>query len=745
MIKQDMNAFRIPEPAPTAPPQARPPATSPGPAARQAPFRPAAYPPPPPRAEQPAPATIPAQPSALRILRSRWKLITGVMALSLTLCLLVILQFTPVYQASAVIEVDENTAGLAQPVDILKSWALAEKVILKLNLTRDPEINTALTRRSFYRLSTWFEPAPARERIVVPPGSGTFTLKPPLLAAFAARLEVAPAGGNTIRITFSSEDPAKAARIANAVAAQLPLEAPRSTASSAAGSAVELAQLSEELRQSQQALEEHRTSMAEQGPAQRITVSDPQREASLTVARRRLAALEARHRKVSDLLRNGAGIETVAAVLDESEIDGLHQQQMDLARREEELAAMYGTAHPETAALQQERQLLAARIQQAIRRASDGIASEVKEARRALQALAQQLPASVPQGDPAAGAQRLAELEAKVQQDRTRYETMLTRSLNGEVAGAAGMGGVKLATPAVAPDAPVFPNQPIAMGLSLLGSSALALGLAYRRGPLRGGIRRAADIGRAVKLANLASVPERARSGRLADSILDEPHGAVTASLRSLQATVSDAMHHAGVGVLAVTSAGQGAGTTSLAVSLARLAAREAAPDGGRVLLIDADFRRADLAAHFASGGYLQAAPPADGLVEVLSGECDLAHAICRDPQSPLEYLPIAAPSANPASLLATQSMRRLVEALRQHYTLVIINTPSVQAYPDACRLASVADTFLLVVNWDETQRDVLADSVKRLRDAGASVSGTVLNRCGRRAAPRVERQQPHL
>jgi hypothetical protein len=156
------------------------------------------------------------------------------------------MQFTPVYKATAIIAVEQPGEGVSQREATLKSWALAEKVILKLNLTRDPEINTALTSRSFYRISTWFTAARQREDIVVPPGTQTLTLKPPLLAAFAARLEVIPAGANTIRITFRSEDPAKAARIANAVAAQLPLEQP--PAGTAAGPAAELAPLAGQAR-----------------------------------------------------------------------------------------------------------------------------------------------------------------------------------------------------------------------------------------------------------------------------------------------------------------------------------------------------------------------------------------------------------------------------------------------------------------------------------------------------------------
>lgn len=732
MIKQDMRAFRIPE-QPAAGPRATPPVPeTPDAGTRRAP---PLFGPPPAVAPAPSPerrvVARRTHPPVLQVLRSRLGTIAAVMVFGMALGFFVMLQFTPVYKATAVIAVEQPGDGIGQRMATLKSWALAEKVILKLNLTRDPEINTALTSRSFYRVSTWFAPSRPRDDIVVPPGTETLTLKPPLLAAFADRLEVTPAGTSTIRITFRSDDPAKAARIANAVAAQLPLEQPPS--SSVGGPAAELAQLADQLRLSQDALEQHRASLAVATPVL-APAADAKSQAALAAARRRLAALEARQRRLKDVLARGAGLETLASLAGVPGIDVLRQQQSDMARREQELASTYGASHPETIALQQERRRLDLRIDEAIRGAAGSIGAEVATARSALAALEARAPATAIAApvDPQA-TQRLAELEAQVQADRVRYETMLARTLvPGETVDAQA-GGIRVTQKATPPQSPVFPNQPLTLGISFLGSTMLAFGVALARGPAQGGVRRSVEIERAAKLSNLAMVPERGKPGRIADAVLDDPHGAVTTALRSLHATITDAMQHAGVGVLAVTAAGQGAGTTSLAVSLARIAAREALKDGGRVILVDADFRRADVSRQFSDPSDLAAAPVEDGLVEVLSGECDLAHAIRRDRQSPLEYLPIAAPRANPANLLATQSVRRLMEALRQHYALVIINTPSVLDYPDARSLAGVADTFLVVASWDETPQASVVDSVKRLRDAGASVSGTVINRCGRR------------
>ncbi|MFO0005169.1 MAG: hypothetical protein ACK559_28970, partial [bacterium] len=78
------------------------------------------------------------------------------------------------------------------------------------------------------------------------------------------------------------------------MAAQLPLEVPPSSAGTASGPAAELAQLADQLRQSQEALDQYRSGLATSASAviERLRPSDPQAEAKLSVARRRLSALE---------------------------------------------------------------------------------------------------------------------------------------------------------------------------------------------------------------------------------------------------------------------------------------------------------------------------------------------------------------------------------------------------------------------------------------------------------------------
>jgi capsular exopolysaccharide synthesis family protein len=231
-------------------------------------------------------------------------------------------------------------------------------------------------------------------------------------------------------------------------------------------------------------------------------------------------------------------------------------------------------------------------------------------------------------------------------------------------------------------------------------------------------------------------IPEAAPTARLEDWILQDPHSAVSTALGALYASLSHSMDEGGGRILAITSAEPGCGTTSIAMALGRIAAREGLTR--RVLLIDADFRRADLGGRLQPPAGLGVARAEDGLVEVLAGEVDLAHAIRRDRYTSMDLLPIAGTFSSPVELLATRSMQRLVEVLRQHYDLVIVNTPSVRVFPEAQRMAQLADTSLLVLNWDETSRSALVESVRILHQAGAHIAGTVLNRCGQRQDQRA-------
>ena len=171
----------------------------------------------------------------LRVFMARLWTILGTVAVAMTLVTLVLLQMTPIYSASALIMIGQrenkvldpeallaglptDTATIENQIQILRSWSLAERVILKLNLSNDPEFNSKRAGGSWLNPMSWFEP---REKVTTGDEKKPTKVDPAILRRFGAKVGVAAQGrSSVIKITFDSPDKEKSAQIANALADQ---------------------------------------------------------------------------------------------------------------------------------------------------------------------------------------------------------------------------------------------------------------------------------------------------------------------------------------------------------------------------------------------------------------------------------------------------------------------------------------------------------------------------------------------
>jgi len=120
------------------------------------------------------------------------------------------------------------------------------------------------------------------------------------------------------------------------------------------------------------------------------------------------------------------------------------------------------------------------------------------------------------------------------------------------------------------------------------------------------------------------------------------------------------------VKVLAVTSAANNEGKTSVAVQLAVSNARAS---GEMALLIDGDMRSPDV--HKVIEGRLS-----PGLVKVLNGDCSLEDAIITDWSSRVHILPAGKLRGNPHKLLGNANLKLLLDTVRSSYRHIVIDTP---------------------------------------------------------------------
>jgi capsular exopolysaccharide synthesis family protein len=172
---------------------------------------------------------------------------------------------------------------------------------------------------------------------------------------------------------------------------------------------------------------------------------------------------------------------------------------------------------------------------------------------------------------------------------------------------------------------------------------------------------------------------------------------------------------------LLITSSVPSEGKTTTAVNTALSLVQT----GARVLIIDADMRRPRLHSIFSLSNN-------EGLSGLLSrevGEAEITSAIQRDPESGLFVLTSGPVPPNPAELLGSEQMLKLVATVTSNFAHVIIDSPPVAAFTDGVLIGAMVDGVLLVVNSGKSSRRVVTRARRLLQDVGARLIGVVLNK----------------
>ena len=181
--------------------------------------------------------------------------------------------------------------------------------------------------------------------------------------------------------------------------------------------------------------------------------------------------------------------------------------------------------------------------------------------------------------------------------------------------------------------------------------------------------------------------------------------------------------------VVLVTSPGAGDGKSTTATNLAVALAES----GLQTVLVDADLRRPSLHKSFG-------VPRAPGLFERLvqgaarDGDgavpvgVDNLHLVPAGGAGPTGGGPDGAVGAGPAAALGSPVVASYLEELRGRYDAVVVDTPPVLATADAGRLAEESDAVLVMVRAGQTRAGELAHALEALELVGAPVAGLVFN-----------------
>jgi len=265
----------------------------------------------------------------------------------------------------------------------------------------------------------------------------------------------------------------------------------------------------------------------------------------------------------------------------------------------------------------------------------------------------------------------------------------------------------------------VTPSQPVntrrrymLMGMAVFGGLALGLAAAYLRASTSQAIHEAADLLGPVETPFLGYLPQVRDPADMSPA----EQAVQTEYVRMVRTALLDRIDGRAGSAVMVSSAGSGAGKTTVALLLAE----SLTSCGKRVLLVDADLRNSAISKRYGI-------PTKPGLVGVLTDLVSDADAIARRGVGGLDILPAGAlEKSQDQELLANGMLSARLERWRERYDVVVFDAPPVIPVADARILARQVDGTVLVVREGHCRRDDVIEALAALSTSGGRLLGTV-------------------
>ena len=169
--------------------------------------------------------------------------------------------------------------------------------------------------------------------------------------------------------------------------------------------------------------------------------------------------------------------------------------------------------------------------------------------------------------------------------------------------------------------------------------------------------------------------------------------------------------------VLCITSSNAGEGKTTTSLNLAITFAQT----GSKVLLIDADLRKPRIHQYL---GVVKS----DGLTTVLSKQKEFEDVVYHNLRPGLDCMTSGSIPPNPAELLGSESMEKLLDKLKLQYDYILIDTPPVTVVTDAVALSGYVSGIMLIVREGFTNYESIDQALSLLNIAKAKLIGFFIN-----------------
>jgi succinoglycan biosynthesis transport protein ExoP len=670
--------------------------------------------------------------------RRRWLILAVVIVIAVP-AQIVIFSMAPYYDATALLLIDTrkasfrdlqatiaapdaDTVTVATQVAIIKSPALAQSVVDRLNLTQNADFLRILDAPPSLLLR-------AERRIGLAPPAG-----PPMSAA-ERRLITSDMLLGMITVTNDAKSYIISIRartpnaklstdIANSfgdVYRNYKLQA-KVEAIRRANALLEeqMAPVAQRVKTADQAVEDYRaknglvvSSALANGTGDGqggSTVADQQLSqinTQLIQASNDLAMKRAQLAQIEIALKSGR-LDAIPEAVSSTLIATLRAQQAQIATQVASLSELQASNNPSLQSARAAASELQQRISSEISKIASSVRSQVDADMGQVAGLRAELAKLQGQvGTESQATITLRQLESEARAARAVYQDYLGRFEQTSSQIALQESDADVVSPAQFPVFRSGPPRVSMLALVVIVAAMLGCLLALLLDRMRPGVRTLEQLETQTGLFGLGFVPTSSRSVRKLYQKLTSPT-IYSCSVGQVSSMLQFGPDGYRTRVVLITSAVPNEGKSFFAISLAANVGRE----GGRALLIDCDMRRPSVAK------MLDIANPqynATGAA-VHQGVMQGLDVVCFRPVDPGKH--------NAVSMTQIQG---LLDDARQHYDMIILDAPPVLTFADASVLSLKADGTIMVVRWCHTPVALVTSALKTLSAYGIHVIGGVV------------------
>jgi polysaccharide biosynthesis transport protein len=324
-------------------------------------------------------------------------------------------------------------------------------------------------------------------------------------------------------------------------------------------------------------------------------------------------------------------------------------------------------------------------------------------------------------------------LKQEADTDKALYEELIRKIREAGINASFESSSIRLADVARPALYPSFPKTTLNALLALIGSTMIGLSIIFLMDALDTTVVDSEHLQRELRVPLLPSLPvgkfamgtlpmldladpDARFNGTSIKEALAAPNAAFDEAIRTLRSSIllSAGLEHHPRSIL-VTSASPAEGKSTIALYLAAAHSQQQR----RTLLIDGDMRRPVIKLGVSNDR---------GLSDVVNGTMHWKEAVQRTYAYPDLDVLSAGPSSRRVADRIGSVLRSILDEAEREYDLVVIDSPPLLGFAEPLEIAALADSVIIVARAGRTNRSAVASVVEKLKRVRANIIGIVLN-----------------